>query len=89
VVTNTREVLYTASANEHDGVLLEVVALARDVCIDLFGVGKTYTGNLTHSGIRFLRRGGIHTQAYAPLLRTCIQRTRLRLHFDNLASFAN
>jgi hypothetical protein len=89
VVTDTREVLDTASADEHDGVLLEVVALARDVCIDLLGVGKTYAGHLTHSGIRLLRRGGVHTQTYAPLLRTCIQRARLRLHFDNLASFAN
>jgi hypothetical protein len=76
VVTYTWKVLYTTAAYEHDGVLLEVVALARDVCVDLFGVGKTYTGHLTHSGIRLFRRGGINTQTYAPLLRTSIQRTR-------------
>jgi hypothetical protein len=48
VVTDTREVLYTASADEHDGVLLEVVTFARDVGVDLFRVGEAYTGNLTH-----------------------------------------
>jgi hypothetical protein len=89
VVTYTRKVLDTASADEHDGVLLEVVALTGDVCIDLLGVGKTYAGHLTHSGIRLFRRGGVHTQAYAPLLRTCIQRARLRFHFDDLASLAD
>ena len=48
VVTYTREVFHTTAANEHDGVLLQVVALARDVRVDLLGVGKTYTCNLTH-----------------------------------------
>ena len=48
VVTYTRKVLHTASPYKHDGVLLEVVPFARDVGIDLLGVGKTYTGNLTH-----------------------------------------
>jgi hypothetical protein len=89
VVTYTREVLDTASADEHDGVLLEVVALARDVCIDLLGIGKTYTGHLTHSGIRLFRRGGVHTYANTPLLRARIQRAGLALHFEGLASFAD
>src|SRR5215469_3026244 len=31
VVTNTREILHTAAANEHDRVLLQVVADARDI----------------------------------------------------------
>src|SRR5215468_1304959 len=31
VVTHSREILHTAAAHEHDGVLLEVVADARDV----------------------------------------------------------
>ena len=48
VVAYTGKVLHTASANQHDAVFLKVVALARDVGIDLFGVGETYTGNLTH-----------------------------------------
>jgi hypothetical protein len=48
VVTYTGKVFYTTATNEHDGVLLEVVAFAGDVGIDLFRVRKTYTGNLTH-----------------------------------------
>ena len=48
VIAYTGEVLYTTAANQHDAVFLEVVAFARDVGIDLFRVGKTHTGNLTH-----------------------------------------
>ncbi len=48
VVTYTGEVFHTTAANQHDAVLLEVVALTGDVCVDLFLVGETYTGNLTH-----------------------------------------
>ena len=35
LVADAREVLHTAAADEHDGVLLEVVALAGDVGGDL------------------------------------------------------
>ena len=89
VVTYTREILDTTATHEHDGVLLEVVTLTRDVGIDLFRIRETYTRDLTHSGVRLLGSRGIDSQAYATLLRASIQRTRFRLHFDNLASFAN
>ena len=48
VVTYTRKVLYTTATDQHDAVFLEVVALARDVGVNLFSVAETYTGNLTH-----------------------------------------
>jgi hypothetical protein len=89
VVTNTRKVLHTTTADQHDAVLLEVVAFSRDVSIDLFGVGKANTGYFTHSGVRLLRRSGVNTQTYATLLRACIQRTRLALYFELLASFTD
>ena len=89
VVTDTREVLYTASADEHDGVLLEVVAFTRDVGIDLFGVGKTDTGYLTHSGVRLFRGCRVNTQTNTTLLRASIQRTRLALYLELLASFTD
>jgi len=89
VVTHTRKVLHTASADKHDAVLLEVVAFARDVCVDLFGVGKTYAGNLTHCGVRFLRCGCVHTQAYATLLRTGIKGAGFALFDDHLAALAD
>jgi hypothetical protein len=36
VVTYTWKVLHTATANQHDGVLLKVVTLAGDVTVDFF-----------------------------------------------------
>ena len=66
-----------------------VVTLARDVGIDLFLVGETYTGNLSHSRIRFLGSGCIHTYANTTSLRTCIERARFALDFNNLATFTN
>jgi hypothetical protein len=89
VVTYTREVLHTAATNKHDAVLLEVVTFARDVGVDLFGVGETYTGHLPHSGVRLFRGRRIDPEAYATLLRTRIQRTRLAFYDKRLASFAN
>jgi hypothetical protein len=77
VITYSWEILHTASTYKHDAVLLKVVALSRDVGVDLFGVGETYTGNLTHGRIRLLRRSGVHADAHAPLLRARIQCTRL------------
>ena len=49
VVTDAREILYTAAANENHGVLLQVVADAGDIGGTLETVGKTDTGDLTKS----------------------------------------
>jgi hypothetical protein len=89
VVTNTRKVLDTTATNQHDAVFLKVVALAGDVCIDLFLVGKTDTRDFTHRGVRLLRRGRVHTDTDTAPLRASIQRARFALFDDNLASFAN
>lgn len=43
LVAGARKVLSAASANEHSGVLLDVVAFAGDVAVDLFPVGETDT----------------------------------------------
>ncbi len=78
VVTYTRKVLYTTATDQHDAVLLEVVALA-----------QTDTRYLTHSGVRLLRRRRVNTQANATLLRASIQCTGLAVNSDGLAPFAN
>ena len=49
VVTYTREVLNTTTAYEHDTVLLQVVAFARDVRVNFLRVSQAHTGYLTHS----------------------------------------
>jgi hypothetical protein len=46
VVANAGEILYTAAADEHDRVLLQVVTDARDVGGDLDAVGEANAGDL-------------------------------------------
>jgi len=56
VITNTRKVLYAASANENNRVLLKVVPFIGNIG-DYFGaIGKTNLGYLTDSRIRLFRR---------------------------------
>ena len=54
VIANAGQVLDTAAANEHDRVLLQVVAFARDVRGDFDAVGKSDTGDLPKRGVRLL-----------------------------------
>src|SRR6185369_7374147 len=46
VIANAREILHTTAANEHDRVLLEVVALAGNVGGDFEAVGQAHTRDL-------------------------------------------
>jgi len=89
VVAYTGKVFHTTAADQHDAVFLEVVTFARDVGIDLFRVGETYAGNLSHCGVRFLRGRRVDPEAYATLLRTSIQSAGLALSGNGLASFAD
>src|SRR6195952_3322480 len=61
LVANAREILDATATHEHDGVLLEVVALAGDVRRDLDASGDANTGDLAERGVRLLRRGRVHT----------------------------
>src|SRR4051812_1325877 len=69
LVADAREVLDAAPADEHHGVLLEVVPLPRDVHRDLHLVGQAHARHLPQGGVRLLRRRGVHTGAYPALLR--------------------
>src|SRR5215213_9799070 len=69
LVAHTREVLHPAAADEHDRVLLEVVAHARDVGRDLDAAGQPHAGDLAKGGVRLLRRGGVDPRADASALR--------------------
>src|SRR3954447_18326096 len=79
LVANTRQVLHTAAAHEHDGVLLEVVALTRNVGGDLDPAGQTHTRDLTQGRVRLLRGGREHTRADATTLRGTLECGRLVL----------
>src|SRR3954447_24951840 len=69
LVAHARQVLDAATAHEHDRVLLEVVALARDVDRDLHPVREPHARDLAQRRVRLLRGGGVDARADAPPLR--------------------
>src|SRR5215468_3858288 len=70
VVAHPREILDAAAADHHHRVLLQVMALARDVADHLKPVGEPYLGNLAQRRIGLLRRRCIDARAHTALLRT-------------------
>src|SRR4051812_35534905 len=70
LVAHARQILDAAAANEDDRVLLQVVALARDVGGDLHAVGQAHTGDLAKRRVRLLRGGRVDTRADAAPLRS-------------------
>ena len=89
VVTDTRNLLHPATADEHDGVFLEVVAFAGDVSRNFHLVGKAHTGNLTKSGVRLLRGAGVDAGADTTLLRAGLQGHGCGLVADLFTSVAD
>src|SRR3954464_12559409 len=68
LVAHAREILDATATHEHDGVLLEVVALARDVSRDLDRARDAHAGDLAKRRVRLLRRGRVHARADAAAL---------------------
>src|ERR1700753_3521190 len=79
LVTNTRQVLHTATTHEHDRVLLQVVSLTRAVGRGRDAGGQTHTRDLTERRVRLLRGGREHTRADAAALGRTLERGRLVL----------
>src|SRR3569833_1931767 len=77
VITNAREVLHAAAADQNNRVLLQVVAFTADVAGDFVTVGQTDTADLTESRIRLLRSRRVHAGTNAALLRGCAERRNL------------
>src|SRR3954463_6828425 len=69
LVAHARQILDAATAHEHDGVLLQVVALARDVGRDLDAARDAHTRDLAQSRVRLLGRRRIDARADAAALR--------------------
>ena len=74
VVTDTREILHTAAADEHYRVLLQVVADARNVGGDFNSVGEAYTSNLAERRVRLLGGLGVDAGADATALGRSLKR---------------
>src|SRR5260370_6730983 len=77
VITNARKILDAAAANQHDRVLLQVVADTGDVRGHFDSIGESHARHFPERRIRLLRSGGVHTGTYTALLRTALKgRTR-------------
>src|SRR5438270_10741547 len=79
LVTNAGQVLHTTTTHEHDRMLLEVVALTRDVGGDLHAAGQPDAGDLAQRGVRLLRRVRVDAGADTPTLGRALQGGGLRL----------
>src|ERR1700733_7157077 len=79
VIADTGEVANAAPTDEHDRVLLQVVADARDVGGDLDLRGQTDTGHLAERRVGLLGRGRVHANADATPLRASPKRAGLGL----------
>src|SRR5688500_15566698 len=89
VIPVTRQVRHTAAANQHQRVLLQVVADAGDVGRYLDPIGQANARHLPERGVRLLRGLREHADTDATLLRTDLKRGTLGLGNDLLASLTN
>src|SRR3954464_7077129 len=88
-VADTGEVLHPAAADEHDRVLLEVVADARDVGSDLDAARQAHTGDLAEGRVRLLGSRGVDAGADTASLGRTLQGRRLVLGHLVLSALAD
>ncbi len=79
LVPDTREVLHTATAHEHDRVLLQVVTDTGDVRGDLDLAREADARDLAERGVRLLRGRGVDAGAHTASLGGALEGRRLRL----------
>src|SRR5262249_13452831 len=77
VVANAGQVLDAAAADHDDRVLLQVMALARDVADHLEAVGEADFRDLAQRRVRLLRRGRVDAGAHTALLRALLESREL------------
>src|SRR5580658_1650353 len=74
VITNARQILHTAAADQHDGVLLQIVADTWNISGYFNPIGQAHTRHFPQCRIRLLGGGSVHARTHATLLRTSLQR---------------
>ena len=89
MITYTRQILHTTSADQHDGVLLEIMTFTGNIGDHLYLIRQTHLGHLAQSGVGLLGSRRIYTGTYSTTLRTSIQSPGLAFCTDNLSSFSN
>src|SRR5471032_914797 len=73
VVAHAGKVLDAAAADQHDAVLLQVMAFTGNVGQRFEAVGQAHLGDLAQRGVRLLRRRGVDAGADGALLRALLQ----------------
>src|SRR5260370_25158846 len=86
LVTYSGEVPHPAATDKHDGVLLQIVADARNVGGDLDLAGQPDAGDLAQRGIGLLRGGRVDARADPPALRAALERRGVVLGYLVLAA---
>ena len=89
MVTDARQVADLAATDQHNRVLLQVVADARNVASTLDRVRQPHARDLTKGGVRLLRGLRLDGQADAALLRTGLQNRGIRLAGYLFSTLAN
>jgi len=89
MVANPREVLDTSTADQNDGVLLQIVSNTGDIGGNLDPVGKPDTCYFAQRGVWFLRSRRIDSRANSPALGTPLQSRTLRLVTNLLSARLN
>src|SRR5207245_9807457 len=74
VVTHAGEILHTAPADQHDGVLLQVVPDPGNISGYFDSVGEPHAGHFPQRRIRLLRGRSVYSSTNAALLRAAIER---------------
>jgi hypothetical protein len=68
VIPNSWKVFHPSTADENNGVFLEVVTNSGNVSGNFDSIGQSHSGNLSKGGIRFLGSGCIDSYANPPFL---------------------
>src|SRR6516162_2939453 len=89
LVAHAGQVAHPAAADEHDGVLLEVVAHAGDVGGDLDLAGEPDPGHLAERRVRLLGRSRVDARAHPAALRAGLERRGLVLGYLVLPALAD
>src|SRR5689334_21608393 len=89
VVAHAGQILDAAGADHHHRVLLQVMALARDVADHFEAVGEAHLRNLAPRRVRLLRGRRVDARANAALLRALLERRHLLLRLLHHAGVAD
>ena len=89
MIAHPGQIADAPTADQHDAVLLQVVALAGDIRDDLALVGQADLGDLAQRRVRLLRGRGIDARADAALLRVGFHGRNLGLDLLRHAALAD